>query len=190
MSIALALAGCSATPIGPLNLASPTSALPEVPSVASLLPASARVTGTPTEVYTRVARGALTCWFGAAGPLKGTHIYHAEAAPISQGGQAEIEIFIKDPTAPDPRSQRAYKVLITPGDTKTKVEVENAKIPEPLATRMREDVDRWAADEGGCGEAPTTAGWQAEGVMPQPSAASGQSITPATHATDAKPKPN
>ncbi len=39
----------------------------------------------PTDVYTRIARGALTCWFGAAGPLKGTHIYHAEAAPASQG---------------------------------------------------------------------------------------------------------
>lgn len=190
MAATLTVSACTAAPQGPLSLSSPTTTLPEVTTVAAnLLPASARVTGTPTEVYTRVARGALTCWFGAAGPLKGTHIYHAEAAPASQGGQAEIEIFVKDPSAPDPRSLRAYKVLISPGEAKTKVEIENTKIPEPLAARMREDVDRWAADEGGCGEAATTAGWQADAAASAQPPHSGPGLTPAAHAAGQQAKP-
>ena len=42
------------------------------------------VPGTPTEIYTLVAGGALRCWFGADGPLKATHVFHAEAAPPAE----------------------------------------------------------------------------------------------------------
>ena len=159
-----ALAGCSG------NGGATTLALPSVsdlsvaalPSPGALNPIPEHVVGTPTEVYTRVARGALTCWFGASGPLKGTYIYHADAEPASKGGRSEIVIFVKDQQAGDQRSLRAFHVLISTVENKTKVEMENAKIPEPMAGRMKTDVARWAADEEGCGEAPVTAGWAAE----------------------------
>ena len=122
--------------------------------------------GSPTEVYTRVARGALTCWFGASGPLKGPYIYHAEADPPSKGGRADIVIRTRDTTAADPRSLKAFAVTITPGGDGTHVDVENAKIAEPLAARLTADVHRWAADEEGCGEAPVTAGWGAQAPAP------------------------
>ena len=120
-----------------------------MPSLTALLPEGDSIVGSPTEVYTRVARGVLTCWFGAAGPLKSTHIYHAEADPASKGGKSEIEIFRKDPTAPDPRSLRAYRILIQPsGSSSTKVEVENLTIDEPLASRLGSDVSSMVQGRG------------------------------------------
>jgi hypothetical protein len=145
--------------------------------MAALVPEN-RIVGTPTEVYTRVARGALTCWFGAAGPLKPGYIYHADADPPSKGGRSEIVIFEKDAAADDPRSMRVYRVLISTADDKTKLEIENLKIPEPLAARLKADVDRWAANEEGCGEGPITAGWSAA-EKPRPQPALKKSLAPA-----------
>jgi hypothetical protein len=122
------------------------------------------VVGSPTDVYTRIARGILTCWFGAAGPLKRGYIYHADAEPASKGGRSEIKIMIRDMTATDPRSLRAYHVVIEPSDTATKVEVENVRIPEVLAARLGTDIERWSRDEAGCGEGPVTGGWAAKEV--------------------------
>ena len=135
--------------------------LPELPSLTSLTKSASVPVGTPTEVYTRVARGALTCWFGASGPLKGPYIYNADAQPPSKGGAAEIFIRTRDREAADPRSLRAYRIGIMPSPDGTKVDVENTKIPEPLASRLASDVRRWAADEEGCGETPVVAGWGA-----------------------------
>jgi hypothetical protein len=121
------------------------------------------VVGTPTEVYTRIARGVLTCWFGAEGPLKAQYIYHAAAEPASRGGNSEIKIMTRDMAADDPRALRAYRVAISPSQDKTRVEIENVRLPEVLANRLKLDVERWAAaEDGGCGETPVTAGWAAE----------------------------
>lgn len=121
------------------------------------------VMGTPTEVYTRIARGVLTCWFGAEGPLKAQYIYHAAAEPASRGGNSEIKIMTRDMAADDPRALRAYRVGISPSQDKTRVEIENVRLPEPLADRLKLDVERWSASEdSGCGETPVTAGWAAE----------------------------
>jgi hypothetical protein len=130
----------------------------------ALIPQSGPIVGTPTEVYTRIARGALTCWFGAAGPLKSLYIYHAEAEPPSRGGTSEIVIFAKDVGAGDPRALRVYRVLISTAEAKTKLEIENIKLQEPLVSRLNADVGRWAADEAGCGEGPVTAGWSPQDV--------------------------
>jgi hypothetical protein len=138
----------------------------DMPSLTALLPTSDNVVGSSTDVYTRIARGVLTCWFGAAGPLKSTHVYHAEADPASKGGKSEIEIFQKDPTASDPRSLRAYRVVILPSGSTAKVEIENIKIGEPLASRLGADVLRWSQAEGGCGDNPVTGGWAAQQVAP------------------------
>lgn len=156
------LAGCSASLTPELGSADD---LPKLPSLGSL--AADDVVGTPTEVYTRIARGAVSCWFGAGGPLKGNYIYHADALPESKGGGAEITIFGKDSTAsPDPRALKAFQIVIKPTGGTPELGVENFKVPEPLATRLKGDVGRWAAAEEGCGEGPVTKGWDANAAHP------------------------
>lgn len=163
-----ASAGCSGGGTPPaLGLPSPGEA-PSTSATATLqtiLTPQDLVVGTPTEVYTRVARGVLTCWFGAEGPLKARYIYHAEAEPAAKGGGSEIKIMTRDVDADDPRALRAYRILIAPSESKTKVEVENVKLADPLAARLKQDVERWSRDEPGCGEGPVTAGWGAEQVV-------------------------
>jgi hypothetical protein len=147
------------------------------PSISALTKGANQPVGSATEVYTRVARGALTCWFGAAGPLKGPYIYHADAEPPSKGGRAEIVIRTRDKDAADPRSLKAFRVGIQPGGQGTQIEVENVKIAEPLAARLTSDVQRWAADQEGCGEAPITAGWTAEQGVAATAAKAGKTGT-------------
>lgn len=184
----LVLGGCAGSALDTSMLGPTTAALklPDVPSIPKIdLPkAHEPPVGTPTEVYERVGRGAVTCWFGAKGPLKGTHVYEATADSPHKGGQAEITIRERDltpapavadgrpaPAAPGPgkplaataetagaaasaatpRSIRAFRVSIRPeGEERTAVETENIKIPDPLAQRMRGNVEAWAAGHEGC----------------------------------------
>ncbi|MDQ8700152.1 hypothetical protein [Hyphomicrobium sp. LHD-15] len=172
--VALAVAGCSADGPSPilslptaaeLNTQNAQSENNTTSALSAILMPKELVVGTPTEVYTRIARGVLTCWFGAAGPLKAEYIYHADAEPASKGGNSEIKILTRDAEAADPRSVRAYRIAIAPSEGKTKVEIENVRLPEPLATRLKQDVERWSGDEEGCGKTPVTAGWAAEQVV-------------------------
>lgn len=173
VGLAAAVAACSASlpPAPTASLPNPDAETPAkddgnaITALSAALMPKERVIGTPTEVYTRIARGVLTCWFGASGPLKAGYIYHADAEPASKGGNSEIKIMARDPTATDPRSTRAYGIAITPYEGRTRVEAENFRLPEPLASRLKEDVERWSADEEGCGTAPVTAGWSAEQVV-------------------------
>ena len=143
--------GLPAQVADPAGAAAPAAAV-SLPNLSALTNLTKGVpVGSPTDVYTRVARGALTCWFGASGPLKGPYIYHADAEPPSKGGRAEIVIRNRDATAADPRSLKAFSVGILPSSDGTRVDVENATIPEPLATRLGADAYRWAAGEEGCG---------------------------------------
>lgn len=165
-----ATAGCSSgdgsSPALGLPGDGPATGAEGVPSATSalqsILTPQDLVVGTPTEIYTRVARGVLTCWFGADGPLKARYIYHAEAEPASKGGSSEIKIMTRDAEADDPRALRAYRIVILPSDGKTKLEIENARLPDPLAASLKSDVERWSRDEPGCGQGPVTAGWTAE----------------------------
>ncbi len=160
--------------LAPTPVAAVEPGLPAFPSISALTAGAPQPVGSATEVYTRVARGALTCWFGASGPLKGPYIYHADAEPPSKGGRAEIVIRTRDKEAADPRSLKAFRVGIQPGGQGTQIEVENVKIAEPLASRLTADVQRWAADQEGCGEAPITAGWTAEQAAAVPAAKPGK----------------
>lgn len=177
LMLAVPGAGCSGLSLPSLDEigTDETGAAGNIPAV--LIP-TRRVIGTPTEVYTRVARGVLTCWFGADGPLKANYIYHAQADPASKGGRSQIRIMTRDHEASDPRALRAYLVAIEPGDGTTKVEVENRRLPEPLAERLKEDVDRWAAGHHGCGEGPVTAGWSTEPAPANPQNTNGKSKAP------------
>jgi len=158
------LAGCAGAD-GPSPLTLPAvDVAPEsspLQSVAALAVAPQPV-GSPTEVYTRVARGILTCWFGANGPLKPAYIYHAEADPPSKGGGSVIAIHSRDKQVADPRSIRAWRLAIVPVSGGAKLEIENRKLPEEFAKRLEGDVRRWAAADEGCGEGPVTAGWGSE----------------------------
>lgn len=156
--------GCSSTGTAPLmGLPSATElGLNSLPALATITPATERIVGKPTDVYTRIARGVLTCWFGEAGPLKKKYIYHAEAKPASEGGDAKIEVFVRDPKAANQKALRAYKISIFEAETKTRVSIENFKIEDPLSSQLNQDVERWAADEAGCGQAAVVTGWDAK----------------------------
>ena len=140
---ALALAGCS------------TATLPTLP-----LPSlSAAYSQPPPEIYARIARGALGCWFVPSGPLKRTHIFHADVAPPSDNAGAEIVIHERDNTpGQSPRAIRAYRIAITRAPEGTFVASENLKLPVALSTRMEEDIHRWAKGQAGC-NAPDAEAW-------------------------------
>ena len=160
MALAAASLLCTACSGSGVPELAASGAFPQLPDLPSL--GSDRIVGTPTELYTRIARGAVTCWFGASGPLKGNYIYHADAEPESKGGASQIIIFGKDTsTSPDPRALKAFQIAIRPTGGTPDLGVENFKVPDPIANRLSADVTRWAAGEEGCGDGPVTAGWGA-----------------------------
>ena len=136
LAAAVLVGGCSGTPTlttSTLSLAGPGD--------------QAVVAGTATEVYALVARGAVTCWFGVNGPLKATHIFHADAAPPSAGGAVEITVHERDPTQPNPRGTRALLILIAneaAGSDTTRVVIDNKKFPTDLSDALRTDAFAWA----------------------------------------------
>ena len=143
------------------------SPLPPLPDIADALSLNQdAVVGSPTEVYSRIARGAMTCWFGARGPLKASYIYHAEAQPAAQGGKAEIVIHERDRLSEDPRGLRAFRVQITPNGDTARVAVENLKLEAPLASSMEKDVLRWAGGAIGCTE--ESGAWAPQGSAAGP----------------------
>lgn len=149
----------------PGEAASPALSLPKMPDLTSALPASANgdPAGSATELYTRIARGAVGCWFGSDGGMKKDYIYHADADAPSRGGKAEVTIHVRDPSQPNPRGAKAYKILITPKDEQSAtVATENLKLPEEQAKAMTDDVNRWARGEQGCRGATTATGWSAQ----------------------------
>lgn len=111
--------------------------------------------GSPASNYVRIARGAKACWFGASGPLNGTHLFTGEVKPASAGGSAAIVLYER---APDGRrGLRAFTVEMAGKGEGTALARANERVPEPLGSRMLADVDRWADGETGCEGA--AAGW-------------------------------
>lgn len=127
--------------------------LPTLPEIAEALSLQEdQVVGAPTEVYARVARGAMACWFGTAGPLKASYVYHAEAEPASKGGKSEIVIHERDRQSENPKGIRAFRVAIVPKGATASVDIQVLKLPDRLANSMEKDVRRWAAGAIGCNE--------------------------------------
>lgn len=160
---ALMLTACAGSG-GPDAPSASALSLPKLPDLTSALPEGpgADPTGSATELYARIARGAVGCWFGAEGGMKKDYIYHAEADAPSRGGKAEVTIHVRDPSQPNPRGAKAYKILITPKDEQSAtVTTENLKLPDEKAKAMTDDVNRWSRGEQGCKGATTTAGWSA-----------------------------
>lgn len=121
----------------------------------------------PVELYTRIAKGALSCWFGTQGSLKKTHIFHADVAPESVGGAAEITIQQRDPTGETPRAFRAYRISITPTGSGSSLLAENFRMPADTGREMEQDVRRWAGGVFSC-SVIGVGGWTAQPTKDAP----------------------
>ena len=155
--LALSAAGCA-------SVNEPSSLnLPEMPSLANVSAIGAsnseRASNSPTELYARVGRGAMACWFGANGPLKLGYIYHAEAEPASRGGKAEIVIHARELGQPNPRGPKAYRVNIVPVGETASVQPENLRMPEAVGAAMTADVERWSKGESACSSQAVAGSW-------------------------------
>ncbi|MCH9806609.1 MAG: hypothetical protein K0U74_02650 [Alphaproteobacteria bacterium] len=176
---ALLAGGCS----GDLKLedlqAGATGALSQIPAAASsLVPKGIKPpVGTATEVYTRVARGALTCWMGAHGSLKGTHLFQAEAQPRAKGGAARIDIHERLKGKPNQPGKKVFVVSISPVGSSAVVGAENLALGEKLGEGMKADVHRWAAAEEGCFKEPILDGWAVPADGAKPAAGTGKKKT-------------
>jgi hypothetical protein len=116
--------------------------------------------GSATDLYARIASGAMSCWLDSNGPLKKDYIFHATADAPSRGGKARIVIHRRDPTQPNPRGARAYLINIDPtGESSATVKTHNLKIPALLAATMTADVGRWSKGVHGCAGNTTATGW-------------------------------
>ncbi|KAB2912259.1 MAG: hypothetical protein F9K29_19915 [Hyphomicrobiaceae bacterium] len=131
--------------------------------------------GSPTDAYTAVARRMLGCWFGGDGPLRPTHVFHADAKPPSQGGTAEIVIYERDPGQHDQRGVRAFRVSFDTAAQGVRVGIIALKVASPLAEAMVRDVEGWVRGGSGCqlrtASPPQAAAQQApaQAVPPRPS---------------------
>jgi hypothetical protein len=119
----------------------------------------------PVEIYSRVARGALACWFGPNGSLKKTLVFHADVAPEPKGGTAEIVLHQRDAAAESPRSLRAYRIVIERTGEGSRMVSENMRLPEAVARDMQADLGRWATGQTGCATVGT-GGWNAAPAPP------------------------
>ena len=135
-SAALALTGCgSGTEI--LKTASLTSPI-------ALGNHSSSHSENTHEIYSRVARGAKACWFGAGKPLEKSYAFDGAAAPEADGGAAEVAIHVRTPEQPNPRGGKVFIVSITKVADGSNLVAENRRLPETLAATLRADVARWA----------------------------------------------
>ena len=143
---AMAGAGCAATLPGPISLGT-------LPSIGALpAPDGTLADNAPTAVYAAIAQKALVCWMGPKGPFKATHIFHADAASPTTGGQAEIVLHERDLTQKHPWGPRTFRIALTPegGDTNTRVEMQNIKMKRDMADALRTDVIAWARGKDSC----------------------------------------
>ena len=168
--IASICGGCSAD----------TSTLKSVTS--TLAPAQSPVstsTDPPVEVYARIARGALRCWFGPEGSLKKTHVFHAKVDSPTTGNAAEIAVH----TRVEGSSHgvlRAFAITIAPSGSGSVIEAQNHRFPAEQAELMIADVGRWVAGKDDC-SVVGTGGWNAAA----PAAGSATTDPPASASTKA-----
>jgi hypothetical protein len=136
-------------------------------------------------VFTRVAQGALGCWFGADGPFKTSHVYRAEAEPPAKGGQAEIVIHERDVSVRDLRGPRAYRISFASESGGVRVTAAALKLELKLAQAMARDVERWAKEGAG----GASAGCQVRALFPPPPPVVAKATKPAKAAAAKKAAP-
>ena len=136
--MSLVLGGCEGT--GVLKTAS-LSSLPTLPTITAH---SSNHSESTHEIYSRVARGAKTCWFGPGKPLVKGYVFDGEAASDADGGAAEVAVHVRTPDQPNPRGGKVFIVSITKVADSSKLEMESRRIPDGMAEQLRADVARWA----------------------------------------------
>jgi hypothetical protein len=137
-AISLVLGACEGT--GVLKTAS-LSSLPKLPTITGHSSSHGESTH---EIYSRVARGAKTCWFGPGKPLVKGYVFEGEAASDVDGGAAEVAVHVRTPDQPNPRGGKVFIVSITKVADGSKLEMESRRIPDTMAEQLRADVARWA----------------------------------------------
>jgi hypothetical protein len=148
-TLALAAAGCTGG-VSTAALTLPVTALPPLPKLPELPAAQGHASGPPIEAYAQVARGATTCWFGAGGSLKKTHVFYADADPPSSGGKAEIAIHERDLSGPTPRGAKVYRISFSGEADGTRIEHTNHKLGDDLVSAIQSDVHRFSRGDRGC----------------------------------------
>jgi hypothetical protein len=153
IAAATSVAGCGSVTLP--SLAGAAAPQPMAEPVRPNVPPNAfetafMVQGRPTDIYALVARGALNCWLGAAGPLHATHVFTAQAAPPNQGGAAEIVLHERDPTMRDQRGPRALRVTLEQAQGGVRVGISNLRLDVALAEAMARDAAQWAKGGSGC----------------------------------------
>lgn len=167
---------CAEAPLTLPPVSLPSVALPSLPLPATTSSLGAdRLTATPSpdspvEVYSRIARGALKCWFGAEGTLRKTHVFHARVDPPPAATPAEIVVLTRDDATPAHGSLRAFQITISPAPAGALIEAQNLKFPEPQGAAMTGDVSRWISGKEGC-SVMGTGGWTAAPATDAPPAA-------------------
>lgn len=129
--------------------------LPDLPDLPALPGSSGYSKVSPTDAYAQVARGVTSCWFGAGGTLKKTHMFYADADPPSSGGKAEIALIERDrdPLAASQRGAKVYRIAFGAEGSGTRIEHVNHKLSEPLVAGIEADVHRFAAGDLTCATA-------------------------------------
>lgn len=135
----LALMGCEGTSL----LKTDSLKLAVTPTNLATNFSSAHTEGTH-EIYSRVARGAKSCWFGAGKPLEASHVFEGKLEPESEGGAAEVAVHIRTPDQPNPRGGKVFIVSITKEGEGSSLVTESRRLPDALANSMRADVAKWA----------------------------------------------
>lgn len=143
------------------------------------------------EIYSRIARGANACWFGPRGRIATSHILHADAAPSMNGGGVEVVVHERAVDQPKPWGYKAFRVTLTegtgldgtPGAGGTNIAVENTRIPDAEALRMRAEVFQWASGTEGCKTDPTL------DKAPEPAPAAPAAAAPAAKTAARKSPP-
>lgn len=158
VSGAIAFGGCGAQLPGAIS----TGTL-ELPKISLPIPeGSPQPKGSPLEVYSRVARGILTCWLGAHGPLKDTHIFDAESEPERKGGVSRISVHEQGKQRENALGRRVVLVTISPLMGSASVDIQNFRLPKPQEEAFNIDVRRWAAGDEGCLAGGVQEGWAAQ----------------------------
>ena len=128
-----------------------TASLPETLASVGNTPS---LTGTPTDVYSRIAQRALNCWFGAGGPLKGTHVFAAEAPPPSAGRARRSCMHERDQGVQADKIRgargRSASRMTRESDTSTRLTLQVGKLAPDLAQAMEKDVLAWGFDKESC----------------------------------------
>lgn len=159
-----ALTGCAGSGAVDTSVltAGPTGALAALPNAAASIAKGIRQpVGSPTDIYTRIARGMLTCWLGGYGRLRSRYMFQAEAQPEHMGGVSKVTIHERIPNSPNQPGRVTFLVTIEPlGETAT-VSVENRHMSPVIGDSLSQDVYRWAAGDEGCLEEGVTSGWGA-----------------------------